>query len=122
MDKKHTEACAQAKDEEEQSQWKEVSGSSLAHGPSIRLVLEGKNDEHQNCAIDKLGKELVDGAQEGLWIGAEDASRSSCAWGHCTNTSSFISVNGRIVIGVHDPRSNESAKHLGHKVSWKALP
>ena len=64
-----SETSADAKDDEEQAQRRQVPGADVA------AVLERIDKEHEEGACDELGEELSRRRHEGGRVGAEDAGR-----------------------------------------------
>lgn len=114
------EAATNAEHEEEECEREPVAA---ALGDTVvGVVLESEDDEHQNCAGDEFGEELVSATDEGLGVGCEDTSRGGGRGGRGADSDTFVVVDGGDVIGVDDGSGSETAHDLSEEVHGESSP
>ena len=114
---------ADAKDQEEEGQGKEVAGAGLAHGARVGTVFQSEDDEHEHGGGDEFGKELVGFVQKGLRIRAEDSGSGMLGgWDGASAGSAFEGVDAGDVVGVDDPGGDEATEELRDQVDGEAFP
>lgn len=112
----------QPKNEEEQREREQLARTGLPHRARVRVVLERKDDKHEDAAGNELAEELARFREEGLRVGAEDARGGALGGGHGAHPGAVDGVDGRDVVGVDHAAGAERAQHLGEEVDGPAAP
>lgn len=101
-----TEAGAQSKDEEEQTEREPFI--RLSHA-DIRVVLQREDNKHQDRARNELREELARFRYEGLWVRAEYTSRGSLRRWDGPYAMACVMIDRREIVRVNDARGAEGA-------------
>lgn len=115
------EASPKSEDQEEQREWEPAPRSTeLA---LIAIILQRKDDKHEDGAGDELAEELARFRQVGLRVRAKDGG------GGCLGRrdgaevgAAFVGVDAVDVVGVDDAGRAEPAEQLCEEVDGKAAP
>lgn len=106
----------QTENQEEQHQRQQIAR------PNIRVVLERKNDKHQNGTGDKLGKEHIRSRQKSLRIRAKDASSGRPRRRHRPLPIALEVIDRSDVIDINDAGGTKPAEELSEQIDRKTPP
>jgi len=99
-----------------------LTRTTLPHSPGIRIILQCKNNKHQNRTRNELAKELTSFRHKWLRISTEYPRRGSRARWYSTDSMSFEVVDPVDVVRVYDARGGESPEELREQVDGEAAP
>lgn len=113
-----TQGCTDSKNQEKQREGDQIARSQIG------VVLDGENDKDQDGARDDLGKELSGFGEEGLGVGTKDPGgrRVTVTRDRTDGGTTFVGVDGRLVVPVDDGRTAETSRHLGAGVYGELPP